>query len=216
MVRPTPGRHPPVHQPPPRNGRTVTLFVDRCVMCSRCVRFTREITGTSELMVINRGSHEEIDVFPGYPLATSCRAAWSIYARWGRWAIKDFLYKQRVWFMKRHAGRMCRLLDRLHDSDRRKPRHGYRLKPRENPFVNKWWMCDEGRYGFNHVHSPERDRIVKPRRKVRCRGDWRSMPRAIHRKRQVATDIDWSQIPTESVAGKGRAGGRLAAVVSPI
>ena len=49
-------------------GDTVTLFVDRCVMCTRCVRFTREISGTSELMVINRGSHEEIDVFPGYPL----------------------------------------------------------------------------------------------------------------------------------------------------
>ena len=50
-------------------GETVTLFVDRCVMCTRCVRFTREIAGTSELFVINRGSHEEIDVFPGHPLA---------------------------------------------------------------------------------------------------------------------------------------------------
>src|SRR6478609_2268046 len=40
-------------------GETVTLFVDRCVMCSRCVRFTREISGTSELMVTNRGAHEE-------------------------------------------------------------------------------------------------------------------------------------------------------------
>ena len=46
-------------------GETVTLFVDRCVMCTRCVRFTREITGSSELMVVNRGAHEEIDVFPG-------------------------------------------------------------------------------------------------------------------------------------------------------
>ena len=46
-------------------GDTVTLFVDRCVMCSRCVRFTREITGTAELMVVNRGAHEEIDVVPG-------------------------------------------------------------------------------------------------------------------------------------------------------
>ena len=49
-------------------GDTVTLFVDRCVMCTRCVRFTREISGSKELMVINRGSHEEIDIFPGYEL----------------------------------------------------------------------------------------------------------------------------------------------------
>lgn len=49
-------------------GPTVSLFVDRCVMCTRCVRFTREVSGTSELMVINRGSKEEIDSFPGFPL----------------------------------------------------------------------------------------------------------------------------------------------------
>src|SRR4030095_3343177 len=49
-------------------GDTVTLFVDRCVMCSRCVRFCREISGTRELMVTHRGSHEEIDVVPGFPL----------------------------------------------------------------------------------------------------------------------------------------------------
>ena len=48
-------------------GDTVTLFVDRCVMCTRCVRFTREISGDAELMVVNRGAHEEIDVFPGFP-----------------------------------------------------------------------------------------------------------------------------------------------------
>ena len=71
-------------------GDTVTLFVDRCVMCSRCVRFTREITGTSELMVVNRGAHEEIDVFPGYPLETSCRATWSTCARSVPWATTTF------------------------------------------------------------------------------------------------------------------------------
>ena len=47
----------------------VTLFVDRCILCSRCVRFTPEISGTNELMVTGRGAHEEIDVLPGYPAA---------------------------------------------------------------------------------------------------------------------------------------------------
>ena len=60
-IRPFPSRRRPL-------GDTVTLFVDRCVMCSRCVRFTREISGTSELYVEGRGSSEEIAVFPGYPL----------------------------------------------------------------------------------------------------------------------------------------------------
>src|SRR5436189_2684399 len=52
----------------PDIGDNVTLFTDRCIMCSRCVRFTREVSGTAELQVINRGSHSEIDIFPGEPL----------------------------------------------------------------------------------------------------------------------------------------------------
>ena len=85
-------------------GDTVTLFVDRCVMCSRCVRFTREISGTSELMIINRGAHEEIDVFPGYPLANKMSGNVVDLCPVGALGDKDFLYEQRVWFMKRHAG----------------------------------------------------------------------------------------------------------------
>src|SRR5262245_44807226 len=46
-------------------GEQITLFTDRCIMCTRCVRFTREISGTAELQVVNRGSVEEIDIFPG-------------------------------------------------------------------------------------------------------------------------------------------------------
>ena len=57
------------NQPPnkPHIGEQITLFADRCIMCSRCVRFTREISGTAELQVINRGDHSEIDIFPGEP-----------------------------------------------------------------------------------------------------------------------------------------------------
>ena len=102
MARPAAGRYAAVHQPPPRMGDTVTLFVDRCVMCTRCVRFTREIAGTSELMVINRGAHEEIDVFPGYPLDNKIPATWSTFARSARWGTRNFSTQQRVWFMKTH------------------------------------------------------------------------------------------------------------------
>src|SRR6476620_3794961 len=85
-------------------GDTVTLFVDRCVMCSRCVRFTREITGTSELFVINRGSHEEIDVFPGYPLDNKMSGNVVDLCPVGALGDKDFMYQQRVWFMESRDG----------------------------------------------------------------------------------------------------------------
>jgi len=89
-------------------GDTITLFVDRCVMCTRCVRFTREISGTSELMVINRGAHEEIDVFRDengqleFPLDNKLSGNVADICPVGALGDKDFLYQQRVWFMKSH------------------------------------------------------------------------------------------------------------------
>ena len=102
-------------------GDTVTLFVDRCVMCSRCVRFTREITGTSELMIINRGSHEEIDVFPGYPLANKMSGNVVDLCPVGALGDVDFLYRQRVWFMQRRGTRLRGLFHRLLDLCRPEP-----------------------------------------------------------------------------------------------
>ena len=60
----------PKNQPPNKDyiGEHITLFADRCILCSRCVRFTREISGTAELQVISRGHHSEIDIFPGEPV----------------------------------------------------------------------------------------------------------------------------------------------------
>lgn len=137
-------------------GPTVTLFVDRCVMCSRCVRFSREITGTGELMVINRGNHEEIDVVPGYPLDNKMAGNVVDLCPVGALGDKDFLYQQRVWFMKRQAGVCTRCSTGCSIWIEENQNRVYRIKPRENPHVNQWWICDEGRYGYHHVHSPGR------------------------------------------------------------
>ncbi len=181
-------------------GDTVTLFVDRCVMCTRCVRFTREISGTSELMVVNRGAHEEIDVFPGFPLDNKMSGNVVDLCPVGALGDKDFLYSQRVWFLKSHdsvcagCSTGCSIsIDENQDTV-------YRIKPRENQDVNQWWMCDEGRYGYHHVHQAERQ--------THLRGlDAQS--------RRV--DLDWSELPQRlktdfETAGKS---GRLAAVLSP-
>lgn len=176
-------------------GDTVTLFVDRCVMCSRCVRFTREITETSELMVVNRGAHEEIDVFPGYPLDNRMSGNVVDLCPVGALGDKDFLYQQRVWFMRSHdqvcAG--CSTGCSIHVEENQE--RVYRLKPRENPHINQWWMCDEGRYGFKHVHSPRR--VTELRRRD---GD-------------KLTNVQWSDAP--ELIERDLTGRRLAAVLSP-
>jgi len=137
-------------------GETVTLFVDRCVMCTRCVRFTREITGTSELMVVNRGAREEIDTFPGFPLDNKMSGNVVDLCPVGALGDVDFLYSQRVWFMKRHAGVCAGCSTGCSVQIEENQDRIYRLKPRENPHVNHWWMCDEGRYGFKYVHDARR------------------------------------------------------------
>ncbi len=177
-------------------GDTVTLFVDRCVMCTRCVRFTREISGDSELMVINRGAHEEIDVFPGYPLDNRMSGNVVDLCPVGALGDKDFLYSQRVWFMKQHDG-VCTgcstgcsiVVEENQDTV-------YRLKPRENEHVNQWWMCDEGRYGFHHVHSDRRLTNVERR-------DGRQ-----------TVLLEWTQAIPE-IDERFRAAGRLGATLSP-
>jgi len=188
-------------------GERVTLFVDRCIMCTRCVRFTREISGTSELMVSARGSGEEIDIFPGFPLDNKLSGNVVDLCPVGALGDQDFLYSQRVWFMKSHAGVCtgcstgCSIeVDENQDQI-------YRLRPRENPHVNQWWMCDEGRYGFHHVHDGRR--CFEPRR--------RRMPddnRAEEGAADEHVNIEWSELLAEVGAALGGSG-RLAAVLSP-
>jgi len=137
-------------------GPTVTLFVDRCIMCTRCVRFTREVSGTAELMVSARGAKEEIDTFPGFPLDNKLSGNVVDLCPVGALGDKDFLYQQRVWFLKKTenvcggCATGCSIVTE-HNQDT-----VYRLKPRENQHINKWWMCDEGRYGWHHLHDATR------------------------------------------------------------
>jgi NADH-quinone oxidoreductase subunit G len=177
-------------------GDNITLFVDRCILCSRCVRFTREISGTGELMVVNRGTHEEIDVLPGFPLHNNLSGNVVDLCPVGALCDKDFLYQQRVWFLRRHAGVCtgcstgCSIwieenLDQV-----------YRLKPRENPSVNQWWMCNEGRYGYHHMHSEQR--LIQAKR----------------RDGKAVVNLDWSSLPAE-LLGRLRQAGRLGVSLSP-
>lgn len=178
-------------------GPTVTLFVDRCIMCTRCVRFTREVSGTAELMVSARGAKEEIDTFPGFPLDNKLAGNVVDLCPVGALGDKDFLYQQRVWFLKKTenvcggcaAG--CSIVTE-HNQDT-----VYRLKPRENLHVNKWWMCDEGRYGWHHLHNATR--IVE----------------VSHRNNEDSQAVEWADVlrrlPKELTDA-----GRLGVAVSPM
>ena len=148
----------PKEQPPDKDyiGDQITLFTDRCIMCSRCVRFTREISGTAELTIINRGNHSEIDIFPGEPCNNKLAGNVVDLCPVGALCSKDFLYKQRVWWLKT-ADSVCPncstgcsvYVDECEDTV-------HRLRPRGNPQAQGHFMCDEGRFGWKYMHAKER------------------------------------------------------------
>jgi NADH-quinone oxidoreductase subunit G len=183
-------------------GPRTLLYQDRCVMCSRCVRFTDEVSGTHELCIVNRGARAEIDVFPGIPLDNPLQGNVVDICPVGSLLDKDFLFKRRVWELVGTPsvcpGCATGCTIRVDHADEMV----YRLKPRDNPKVNHWWMCDEGRFGFKYVHDPRR--ITAPR--IRRGLDF-DRPR-------------WEDIPgilrfrfTEAVSEKGAEG--VAAMLSP-
>ncbi|MFN5274034.1 MAG: molybdopterin-dependent oxidoreductase [Planctomycetota bacterium] len=142
-------------------GEQIALFTDRCVMCTRCVRFTREVSGTAELQVVARGSHEEIDVFPDTPCNNKLAGNVVDLCPVGALCSKDFLYKKRVWWLK-HAESVCTGCSTgcsIHvDQNENKV---YRLRPRENPQAQGHFMCDEGRFGFKYIHDDRRLKFPK-------------------------------------------------------
>jgi NADH-quinone oxidoreductase subunit G len=128
-------------------GEHITLFTDRCVMCSRCVRFTREIAGTGELQIINRGSHAEIDVFPGEPCDNKLAGNVVDLCPVGALCSKDFLYQQRVWWLESTSSVCANCSTGCSITVDRKDDTIHRLRPRYNPQAQGHFMCDDGRFG---------------------------------------------------------------------
>lgn len=182
-------------------GEQITLFTDRCIMCSRCVRFTREISGTAELQVVGRGTHEEIDVFPGLPCNNKLAGNVVDLCPVGALCSKDFLYKQRVWWLQSKSSVCpgCSTGCSIH-VDQNEDRV-YRLRPRVNPQAQGHFICDEGRFGWKYVHGDERLRFPEHRADGRTISrDWDTIIPAI---RNVLTNA------------VHKAPQRVAAVLSP-
>ena len=126
-------------------GKRVILDSERCILCSRCVRFTHEVTKTDEMVISNRGNHSEIGVFPGKTLDNDYSLCTVDICPVGALTSRDFRFKKREWYLTKTnsvctgCSKGCNIILEHEGYDI------YRIKPRENKDVNKWWMCDYGR-----------------------------------------------------------------------
>ncbi len=152
-------------------GPTVVLDSERCVLCSRCVRFLQEITGTGELGIFGQGMDSELLTIPSVRLDNPYSGCVVDLCPVGALTDKDFRFKRRVWYLKKVPS-VCQACSRGCNIeiyyDIRHPYKGpgrriQRLKPRYNHFVNEWWICDRGRYSYHAVDAPDRLTTVQTR-----------------------------------------------------
>jgi len=137
-------------------GPNIKIWGNRCIVCTRCVRFTDEISGSGELCVVNRGDHSVVDVFPGVPIDNPLSLNVVDICPVGALIDKNFLFAARVWFAQEtktacgSCSRGCNATVTALDGQIK------RIVARANPDVNKFWMCDEGRLNHKFVRSEKR------------------------------------------------------------
>ncbi|PIS10718.1 MAG: NADH dehydrogenase subunit [Bdellovibrio sp. CG10_big_fil_rev_8_21_14_0_10_47_8] len=137
-------------------GPTVVLDTERCILCSRCVRFTDEVSKTNELGIFNRGDRSEIGTFDGVPLDNKYSLNTVDICPVGALTSKDFRFRQRVWYLK-DAETVCNGCSTGCNVKVYFNREGFfRVKPAYNPDVNGYWMCDEGRDLYKFVNRENR------------------------------------------------------------
>jgi NADH-quinone oxidoreductase subunit G len=158
-------------------GPYVMLDQERCILCTRCVRFTQEISKTGELGVHDRGHRSEIDIFPGMELNNPYSGNVVDICPVGALTDRDFRFQCRVWFLGSSlsicpgCSRGCNI--EIHYNERFNSRYHdkrvQRLKPRFNADVNGHWMCDEGRYAYHAIDAPNRLKAPMTRESERLR-----------------------------------------------
>jgi NADH-quinone oxidoreductase subunit G len=134
-------------------GGQIVLDAERCILCSRCVRFLDEVTGTRELNFFQRGDHSEISIFPGYPLKNNYTGNLADICPVGALTSKDFRFKCRVWFLKGFDSICTGCAAGCNVEAHFKGDILYRYKPRANDAVNRTWMCDFGRLEYKKANE---------------------------------------------------------------
>ena len=128
-----------------RIANDILYFADRCIICTRCVRFMRDVAEDDALIVAQRGHKAYIDTFPGRDLDNPFQGNIVDVCPVGALVHEDFVFKARAWDMDATAGICPGCSTGCNVSVDTKENQIVRLKPRHNAEVNSYWMCDHGR-----------------------------------------------------------------------
>lgn len=150
-----------VHKPKVVDIGTIMLDSERCILCTRCVRFTSEVTRTNELGIFNRGDRSELRTYDGKPLRNHYTGNLADICPVGALTAKDFRFQCRVWFLEKtpsvctQCARGCNTMVSVNPDTKKL----YRVEPRRNPDVNKSWICDTGRWDYHYIYDETRVKV---------------------------------------------------------
>jgi NADH-quinone oxidoreductase subunit G len=134
-------------------GKHIVLDQERCILCTRCIRVCDEIAKSSELTMADRGDHEVLTTAPGRRLDNPYSLNTVDVCPVGALTAKDFRFAMRAWELSATPS-VCNGCATGCNIEVQASRNTvYRLVPRNNPAVNKFWMCDEGRFTYKGVQT---------------------------------------------------------------
>ena len=137
-------------------GEHIVLDAERCVACSRCVRFGDEVTGTGELRLFERGDHTNIGIFPGEKLSHQYQGNLADICPVGALTNKDFRFEKRVWYLREQDSLCNGCATGCNITVCHEQGQIFRTMPRRNDAVNKSWMCDPGRMSYKRIGAMDR------------------------------------------------------------
>ena len=154
-------------------GPRVTLDDERCILCSRCIRFCQEIAHDDVLGFVDRGSYTVLTAHPGRRLENNYSLNTVDICPVGALTSTDFRFKMRVWFLKETKSICTSCATSCNTIIGTREDVIYRQTPRENDHVNSSWMCDYGRLNFKFLEAE--NRLLEPQ--IRSQGklfpaDW--------------------------------------------
>ena len=141
-------------------GERIVLDDERCILCSRCIRFMNEVAKDDCLGFVDRGGHTHLTVHPGKRLDSNYSLNTVDICPVGALTSKDFRFKMRVWFLKEtktvdvSCGTGCNIVIGSRENK------VHRITPRENEAVNAYWMPDSHRLNYAYLHRE--DRLKEP------------------------------------------------------
>jgi NADH-quinone oxidoreductase subunit G len=151
-------------------GPRIVLDDERCILCTRCIRFTKDIAGDDALGIVNRGSYNTLTAYPGKVFDNNYTLNTVDICPVGALTSKDFRFKMRVWFLKETKSLCTSCATGCNIVIGSREGTIYRYEPRENDAVNVCWMCDYGRLNYKWVGREDRCAEVRsPKSEVRSR-----------------------------------------------